>query len=72
MRRTLNHWLKQNGKFLMAIFANWKAQCKINDTKKAIADLEYQNHDHTLIMNGNDRDFQAEKDGLLQQTAVVN
>ncbi len=65
LRRTLNHWLKQNGKYFMAIFANWKALAKINDTKRDIADLENKNHDHGIVMNGEDRDFGAEKQQLL-------
>ena len=65
MRRTLNHWLKQNGKYLLAVFANWKAQAKINDTKKAILDLENGNHDHGIIMTGSATEFQAQKESLL-------
>ena len=37
MRRTIEHWLKQNGKYMLAIFANWKSICNINDKKQAIA-----------------------------------
>ena len=34
---------------MIAIFANWKAQCNINDKKKAIAQMEYQMGDMSLV-----------------------
>ncbi len=48
LRRTMNHWLKQNGKYIMAIFANWKCLANINDTKKNIAGMEYEMGDIKL------------------------
>ena len=49
MRRTLDHWLKQNGKYMLAIFANWKAIANINDKRQAIAQMEYQMGDMAIV-----------------------
>ena len=51
LRRTMEHWLKQNGKYLMAVMLNWKAQANINDTRKAIANMEYEMGDMGLVQN---------------------
>ena len=37
IRRTLDHWLKRGGQYLLAVFANWKAQAGIRDTRTAIS-----------------------------------
>ena len=52
IRNTLQHMLKASGKNLLAIFMHWKALSKINDTKKQIADMEYQINDMGLVQNG--------------------
>ena len=39
LRRTVNHYLKANGQYLMAVFANWKAKSKINDARNHIREL---------------------------------
>lgn len=49
LKRTMEHWLKAGGKYLLTVFANWKALCKINDTKKTIAQIENQMGDAGLV-----------------------
>ena len=57
LRRTMDHWLKQNGKYLLAVMMNWKALAKINDTRKAIAGMDYEMGDMGLVQNGDSASF---------------
>ena len=56
----------------MAVFANWKAICKINDTKKAISDIEYQMGDMDLVREGNTAEFEKQKQDLVEATRTTN
>lgn len=72
LKRTLEHWVKHGAKFLMAVFAHWKALSKINDTKKSIAALEYQMGDTSIAQQGTTADFEKERADLIAKTAGIN
>lgn len=52
LKRMLEHWLKQGGKYLLAVMMNWKALAKINDTKTSISNMEYEMNDMALVKAG--------------------
>ena len=53
MRRTMDHWLKQNGKYLMAVMNNWKAIANIKETRNGILNMDGEMNDMGIVQ-GND------------------
>ena len=72
IRRTIDHWRKQNAKYLMAVMMNWKAIAKISDTRKAISDLEYEMGDMGLVQHGDETSFEQRKQKLIAETEAVH
>ena len=66
IKRTMEHWLKGGQKYLIAVFANWKAQAKINDTKVDIGQMEYEMNDMALVQSGDTAEFQKKKAALIE------
>ena len=61
MRRTIDHWLKNNGKYLMAVMMNWKAIAKIRDTRKAISGMNYEMGDMGIVQGNDENTFAKDK-----------
>ena len=61
MRRTIDHWLKNNGKYLMAVMMNWKAIANIRDTRKAIAGMNYEMGDMGIVQGNDTNNYEEQK-----------
>ena len=72
LRRTMEHWLKQNGKYMLAIFANWKCLANINDTKKNISGLEYEMNDIAITQKFENSEFEKNRASLQEMTKSTN
>ena len=68
LRRTLEHWLKRGGQYLIAVFANWKALAGIRDTRGAIAQADYEMGDMRIVQAGDAATFEKTRAGLIEET----
>ena len=68
----MHHWKTWNAKFLMSVMKNWKDMANINDTKKKIAEIEYQMGDADLVTTHNTAEYKKQKEDLLQNISGVN
>ena len=72
MRRTMDHWLKQNANYLMAVMKNWKAIANIRDTKNGISNMDCEMNDMGIVQGHDVNNFERTKLNLIRATKDVN